>query len=325
MTVALILAAFLAMAPGATREEARYVMGTLAVVKAEAADPAAGEAAVDAAFAAFATVDSLMSTWRTDSPLSRLNSAAPGWHPVDSHIHGVLSAALRLGRRSHGAFDPTVLTLMQAWGLRGENPRVPDAAELTALLARRGFNAVEVDSLTLQVYFRQANPGLDLGGIAKGYALDLAADAMAATGATAAVLDLGGNLRVFGAAAAAFPVGIVAPDDPAHILHTVSLQGGAVATSGQYERFVEIDGKPYGHILDPRTGRPVDRTGSVTVLAPSAMIADGLATALFVLGPVADSTWLTAYPEVRVIWVLPDGPGRWQIRETWPAAIDTDS
>jgi len=316
MIAALLLAALLAVAPPTPHEEARYVMGTLAVVSAEAVDPTASEAAVDAAFAAFATVDSLMSTWRPDSPLSRLNqSPSAGWQTVDPRLHDVLGAALNLARLSGGAFDPTVLDLVKAWGLRGGEARVPDPAEVAALLAAGGFRKVAVDSLAPRVRGR----GLDLGGIAKGYALDLALAAMTRAGATAALLDLGGNLLIAGAGT--FPVGIVAPDNQSSLLHTVTVDGGAVATSGQYERFVEIDGKAYGHILDPRTGRPVERLGSVTVLAPAAMTADGLATALFVLGPDADSAWLAAYPGVRVIWALPDGPGRWQVRETWPVPV----
>ncbi|MFO7610230.1 MAG: FAD:protein FMN transferase [Candidatus Krumholzibacteriia bacterium] len=298
--------------PPAVHEEARYLMGTLATVRAEAPAAATAQAAVDAAWAAFALVDSLMSTWREDSDLVRANAgAAAGPVRVDPRLAGLAARALDLAAASDGAFDPTVLPLMRAWGLRDGPPRRPDAAALGRARSAVGHRLVQVDTVAATVAFARPGTALDLGGIAKGYALDLARAAMAAAGAAAGVLDLGGNLLVFGAGA--HEVGIVAPDDPAAVVATVTVGEGAVATSGQYERFVAADGERWGHILDPRRGEPVPRSGSVTIVAPTGELADALATAVFVLGPREGAAFAARFPGVGCVFVTAAPDGGWAV------------
>lgn len=310
-----VAAAAVAAPPGVEREEARYVMGTLATVRATAPDEAAALAALDAAWDAFARVDSRMSTWREDSDLSRVNiGAAAGPVAVPPDLARVVAAALRMADDSDGAFDPTVLPLLRAWGLNGGVPREPAPEELAAILAATGARHVRVDTLAGTIGFRREGVALDLGGIAKGHALDAARAAMTAAGAVAGVLDLGGNLLVFGHAGR--HAGIVDPGDPARTVATVPVADAAVATSGQYERHVEIDGRVRGHILDPRTGLPVGRRGSVTVVAPSGMLADALATAVFVLGVEAGEELVARHPAAGCVMVIPDGAEGWTVRRS---------
>lgn len=315
--IALVVAAAAAVAapPGVEREEARYVMGTLATVRATAPDEAAALAALDAAWGALAQVDARMSTWRDDSDLSRVNAgAAAGPVPVPPDLARVVAAALRVADDSGGAFDPTVLPLLRAWGLHGGVPREPDPAELAAILAATGARYVQVDTLAGTIGFRRDGVALDLGGIAKGYALDAARAAMITAGAVAGVLDLGGNLLVFGHAVR--QAGIVDPADPSRTVATVPVAEAAVATSGQYERYVEVDGRARGHILDPRSGLPVERRGSVTVVATSGMLADALATAVFVLGVEAGEELVARHPGTGCIMVVPDRAGGWTVRRS---------
>jgi thiamine biosynthesis lipoprotein len=296
----------------ATREEARYVMGTVATVSASAPDDAAALAALDAAWAAFALVDARMSTWRDDSDLARVNAGAarrPVAAPRD--LLEVVAAALRWAGETGGAFDPTVLPLLRAWGLQGGAPREPDAPELARTLAVTGARHVQVDTVAGTIGFAREGVALDLGGIAKGYALDAARKAMLEGGATAGVLDLGGNLLVFGHGEGR--AAIVAPDDPESVVGEVTVGNGAVATSGQYERFVEVAGHRRGHILDPRTGLPVAREGSVTVVAPTGLEADALSTALFVLGPDTAATLLARHPGVSAVFVMSRASGGWEL------------
>lgn len=313
--LALAVTAARPAAPGVEREEARYVMGTVATVRAAAPDSAIALAALDAAWRAFAQVDARMSTWRDDSDLSRVNagaSAAPVAAPPD--LVQVVATALQVADRSGGAFDPTVLPLLRAWGLQGGTPRRPPDHELAGLLAVTDWRHVRVDTAGGTIGFRREGVALDLGGIAKGHALDAARAAMTAAGAVAGTLDLGGNLLVFGRARE--QVGIVDPDDPARTAVTLTVGDAAVATSGQYERQVEIDGRRHGHILDPRTGLPVDRRGSVTIVAAGGMLADALATAVFVLGVEAGEELVARYPGVGCVMVVPAEAGGWSVRRS---------
>ena len=323
VAAALLAASSAAPEPGAARhEEARYLMGTLAVVQARAADAPRAEAAVAAAWAAMVRVDSLMSTWRDDSDLARVNAgAAAAPVAVDPETAAVVAAALDMAAASAGAFDPTMLPLMRAWGLRGDGPaRAPGAADLAAVLSVTGARLVSVDTAASTIALDRPGVELDLGGIAKGHALDAAAAAMRAAGADGGLLDLGGNLLAFGSAAGD-SVAVVAPDAPDRILATLAFGAGAVATSGQYERFVTIDGQPHGHILDPRNGRPVPRLGSVTVTAPSGRLADALATAVFVLGPEQGMALAARYAGTTCLIVASDGEGGWSIlRSAAPGA-----
>jgi len=294
---------------GVPHEQARYVMGTVATVRAVAPDGMMAVAAVDAAFAEISRLEGILSTWRRDSEISRLKAVEAGvWTAVSPELGEVLSAALDVAVASNGAFDPTVLPLVEAWGLRSGASEVPEPGILDHARRRVGHGLVEV--IDNSVRFHGDGVELDLGGVAKGYALDRARAVMVAAGAVAGVLDLGGNLLVFGAQAAD-DVGIVAPDDPRRQVATVQVQDACVATSGQYERYVEVDGHRYGHILDPRTGQPVAWRGSVTVVAAEGWLADALATAIFVSGPRASARFMGGYPGVSWVVVSEGREGDW--------------
>lgn len=177
-----------------------------------------------------------------------------------------------------------------------------------------GARHVQVDTAAGTIGFSREGVALDLGGIAKGYALDCAREAMTAVGAMSGVLDLGGNLLVFGSGRE--QVGIVDPDDPTRTVATIAVVDAAVATSGQYERHVEVGGRRRGHILDPRTGVPVDRQGSVTIVAPRGIDADALSTAVFVLGVEAGEELVKRHPGVGCVFVVPAKSGGWTVRSS---------
>ena len=227
------------------------VMGTIFTIGAWGRDSAALGAAVRRAHDSLRLVDSLLSTYRDDSEISRVNRrAGSAGAPVSAPFAAVLGEALRVARRSGGAFDPTL----------------------------HDWRGVAFDSAARTVRLR---PGLrlDFSGIAKGYALDRAALALSGV-ADSAVLSLGGQLLVFGESprAPGRPVGIPDPDNPLVLLALVDLPPGrrSVSTSSQ--------GEQPGHIVDPRTGRAAARARSVTVVASTAIAADAWSTALFVLG-----------------------------------------
>jgi len=249
--------------------EVRLVMGTTAEIEVSGvADPAA---ALGAAFAALERVDESMSLWRP-SELARLNAA--GEAAVSADLLAVLARALEVAEASGGAFDPTVEPLVRAAGQLGEPARQLDPSARRALLGRVGAAKVRLDARSGRVTL-EGGARLDLGAIAKGYAVDLALQALRAAGARAAVVDLGGSsVAAFGApveVAIADPAGRAAPPWGA-----IVLDGAALGTSGAGERGA--------HVLDPRTGAPARRVLSATVVGASAMEADALSTAAFVLG-----------------------------------------
>lgn len=311
--IALILllgAPLLAVAEGIPQaapqvKEVRQVMGTFGEVQAWAADRHLAQAAADSAFAVFTRVDSLMSTWNGNSALSRFNAAPTGqWQPLDPQLLALLETSCALADLSAQAFDPTILPLVILWGFRGGQPVVPAADTIEQMLGRVDMSQLEISHHCAR--FRQPQMALDLGGIAKGFALDRAAAAMKAAGAEAGVLDLGGNLLIFGQPMVR-EIAIIDPLQPDLWAISLPLANQAIATSGQYERFLVIDGKSYGHILDPRTGWPVPQGRSATVIASTATIADGLATALLVMGLPSGLAMIEELDGVEAVFIDAEG------------------
>jgi thiamine biosynthesis lipoprotein len=291
-------------------------MGTMATVRVWAGSPATADLALEAAFASFDRVDSLMSTWRDDSVLAELNRARAGqWTEVGPEVAYVLGRALEVARISGGGFDPTVLPLVRLWGFRNGGTVPPDSAAIVSCLEAVDYRQVEIDEVAARARLLKPGMAVDLGGIAKGYALDLAAAGMRKAGADGGYLDLGGNILVFGQGPAG-RVAVADPRDRGEVLAVLPLRDGSVATSGQYERFLLLEGRTYGHILDPRTGWPVRPGFSVTVLAGEAVLADALATAAVVLGTDEGFALLESAPDVEAMAVIESPQGDLTCRST---------
>lgn len=290
-------------------------MGTVAAV--QCADHASAAHVRDTASAVFDEVNREFSVWRDDSVLSGINRAAgtAQYVAVPSTLAKVLETALRFCDASNGAFNPLIGPAMRLWGFNGamQNFQTPtDAAvNLAAALADRDALEIISDAGETRVRLNKTGMLLDLGGIAKGYAVDLAWDRLKASGQNNTLFDLGGNLRAIGEAApgrGGWRTGVRNPFEPEGLLGIFLLKDGeAAATSGHYERFVQIDGVRYAHIMDGRTGRPVTGMAGVTVIAPDAMTADALSTALFILGPRQGIELLRRYHTCEAIWI-PDTP-----------------
>lgn len=263
------------------------------------ADADAGSAIVAGAFN---EVEANLSVFSPTSLISRLNASGalvletdkskPG-SPTDFDFSLVVTSAYLIARDTDGAFDPTVNPLMRLWGFRDGKPQEPPSeASIAEALGRTGWKHIFTEGLhgsAIAVSLRKPGMELDLGGIAKGYAVDLAFERLRAAGLQDFMIDLGGNIRVSGRPEPGrdfWRVAIRNPDNPSMTTgETIMLTNGqAVATSGSYERFIEIGGKRYSHIIDPRTGHPVVEGGSTTVVAPCALLADGYSTAFFVIG-----------------------------------------
>lgn len=282
------------------------------------------------------------SNWRPDTDISRLNAAPPGvWTPIADDFAQVLQASLDLWRETGGAFDPTLGAVAAAWGF-GPNPagQVPPSQQvLRQALRRRGADALQLRQERGSMQARRtAEVDLDLSGVAKGWGVDLAAEALRRAGYEAFLLEVGGEVRTLGRPAPERPwqLGIGAPAEnlaaPARDLAGTLLApdaGLAVATSGDYRNYIEVDGMRLPHIFDPATGQPL-RNGVASVSVAGgfgAMRADALATALAVMGVEAGLAW-AGQRGLAALFVLrapdDDRSGKWELHSTpqWDAWAD---
>ena len=290
------------------------LMGTLCTAVAAGPDSAVASRAIEAAFAEIDRLENVLSSWRGRSELAQLNArAADSTVACSADFGAVLDSALAIARDTGGAFDPTVEPLDRAWDLRGAG-RVPDAAELNGARACVGWAHVRRDAAGVR--FERAGAGLDFGGIGKGYALDRALDVMRAHGIRSAVFNFGGELAGYRDSGAwTAPIADPARRDRAVV--RLQVAAGAVSTSGQGERFFEAGGRRYGHIIDPVSGRPLDTRATVTAIAASGTRADGLSTALLVMGRERAQAYVRAHPDIGAVWLEPAARGvsawRWNV------------
>ena len=286
-----------------------FVMGTAAWVTVAGADAAEAEKAAQEVFREFRRIESVMSTWADSSELSLLNAGAgSGPIAVSSELFALVDSSLRYSRSTFGAFDATVRPLVLLWGFQGGAPALPSPGEIDSALALVGYGRVSLDPAALAVTLP---PGaeIDFAGIAKGYAVDRGVAILERRGVRSALVNLGGNIYAVGSppGGRGWRIGVRDPRGGLGTVGTILLADAAVATSGNYENFVEIDGRRYGHIIDPRTGRTVDGVLSVTVAAPTALAADALSTGFFVLGPVEAARAISSFEGVAALFALPNG------------------
>ncbi|HZN55232.1 MAG TPA: FAD:protein FMN transferase [Candidatus Polarisedimenticolaceae bacterium] len=312
--VAATLAAACASACAIGRTERSWpVMGTYARVAVSGGPADARERAIAIARAAFDEVNASMSNWSETSELARVNrEARSGTARVDdAELAACLAAALDAAEATGGAFDPTVGPLMTLWGFRPRRPRVPTDEEIERALAHVGSARVVHDRDARAIRFEDAGMELDLGGIAKGCALDLAAARLRGergTGLRAITLDLGGGMMALDGRGAA--IGLADPEDAERgTLATIRLPGDrGVATSSDAENRFESDGIRYGHLMDARTGRPAATDVlQATAVHPAGTTSDLLSTALFVAGSRGAAEILRRYPGAEAVLIVREG------------------
>ena len=240
-------------------------------------------------------IDALMSTYRPDSELSRLNRCDESeWFAISRQTAAVIEEAVRIGQLTDGAFDVTVAPLVDLWNfgpVKDAADRVPSPTEIEEVKARIGLEKLEVRLSPPAVRKGRKDLRIDLSGIAKGLAVDQVAEQLEGLGIRNYMVDVGGEVKARGRNRKGKPwqIAVESPtSDTREIYKVIPLDGRAVATSGDYRNYFEKDGIRYCHIIDPRSGRPIShKLASVSVVAQSCTRADALATALMVLGPEA--------------------------------------
>jgi FAD:protein FMN transferase len=274
---------------------AQYVMGTLLKVSMKGPDKAALDLAADRIFAETEKWDRLLSTYKADSEVSRVNRAAPEGVIVSTETAAFIRRSVEWAKRTGGAFDPTIGPLVDAWGFRGGEPRVPSEKEIREARALVGYEGIVVSD-DARVRLTRQGMSLDFGAIGKGWALDRAlARAREDEAVQEVVMNFGGQIRFWSRESGSWTTAIRHPRRDGESLEELAVnQNGSLSTSAASEKFVvatdpkSAEGefpKRYGHILDPRTGYPAEGVESVTVWSEKAEDADVLSTALFVMGP----------------------------------------
>lgn len=273
-------------------------------------------AAGEEALAEIERLEAQLSFYRPSSEISRINArAAAGPVQVEPRLFRLLQRAQRLHRETDGAFDITVAPLMRCWGFVNDTGRLPDADALAAARRVTGMDLVELDAARSTVAFARPGVLLDLGAIGKGYAVEEAAELLREAGVTRAFLH-GGTSTIYAlgrpADAEAWTVALPVPGahdapGPEETLAVVALEDEALSASAVWGKAFEADGKTYGHVLDPRSGRPVAGALLTAVVMASATEADALSTALLVQG--RDHAALTAAyaGRLRSLVLLPPG------------------
>jgi FAD:protein FMN transferase len=265
-----------------------------------------GEKVIDSVFEEMRRLDSIMNVHDEASQASRINRQAGGEaQSVDPELYQVIETGIAFARISGGAFDISIGPLVSLWNITGESPRPPSAAAIAEARDLVEYSDILLLEYRRQVLLKRAGMRIDLGGIAKGYAADRAADVIEDSGVSRALIDFGGNIYAVGekAGGEAWRIGIQNPFEPrGTFIGVLLVRDTSVVSSGVYERFYEYEGKRYHHILDPDTGVPVSNgLAGVTIIAASSMTADALATAVFVLGLEAGLTLVDNFEGIEAI------------------------
>lgn len=293
------------------REEA-YAMGTSVLLMAWTPDAAVAHQAFGAALDELHRLEVMMTTWVhpgwPQSDIMRLNAAA-GQAPVAvaRETMEVLQGAEEMAQRSGGVFDVTMGAMGGLWHFDEDLTRVvPSPQDVAARRTLIGYRDLVLDPNAGTAFLKRAHMQVNLGGIAKGYAVDAMARVLQAAGLRNVLLQAGGDLLVLGRKRDdPWRVGIRDPRDlsPDGYFAVAPITDHAFSTAGDYERAFELDGQRYHHILDPRTGYPANACRSVTILAPSALLADALDDAVFILGPEQGMQLLQHYPGTGAVIV----------------------
>jgi FAD:protein FMN transferase len=287
------------------REEA--IMGTRCAVELWANDKARGEAALESVFADMRRIDVLMSTYKPDSEVSRVNAQA-GKAPVaiSVELFNLLQTAQEYSRLSSGVFDITYASVGYLYDYR--NHVHPNGQAIAAALPSIDYRQLKFDPVAHTVAFGKPGMRIDLGGIAKGYSVDRGIDILKARGFDRAMVNAGGDTRVMGDRfGKPWMIGIRHPDRKDEYVLRVPLEDAAFSTSGDYERFFEEGGVRYHHILDPKTGMSPHAVRSVTIIASNATRTDGLSKTVFILGPEKGLAFINSLTDADAIVIAADG------------------
>ena len=287
--------------------DARPMMGTEVSIYLWSDDPEVGESLLDEVFQEAARIDRLMSTYKGDSEISKINRlAADSTMEVGKELFALIRQSIEISRLTDGAFDITYDSVGQHYDFR-QHQR-PDEGTVAAELENIDFRFLQLDDDAETIFFRKKGVRINLGGIAKGYVVERGIALLRERGITSAVVTAGGDSRLLGdRRGRPWMIGIRDPRVDGEVAISVPLQDEAISTSGDYERFFDEDGVRYHHIIHPGTGTPVGGVHSATVFGPDAVVTDALSTSVFVMGVDKGLRLIATLPEYESIVIDADG------------------
>lgn len=287
-------------------ERTEFVMDTVVTIKAFGAS----DDILDRAFGSIRQLDRKLNRYSEESEIAKLNRLA-GREPknVSDETMKCLLEAVRVSELSNGAFDPTLGPLIDLWGIGKKDEFIPSSVQIETALALRGISNLALDRAAHTAYLRLPKMAVDLGAIAKGFAVEGAADVLKREGVRSAVIDAGGDIYVLGKKpdGEEWTIGVRHPRRAGRMIALVQVSDSSVVTSGDYERYFDKNGVRYHHIFDPATGQPARRLLSCTIISPSPTQADALSTAVFVLGPKEGMDLVERLAGAEAIMVTPEG------------------
>ena len=269
-----------------------------------------GESALDKAESELNRLEQMLSVTNKDGEIGKLNSADGRETPVSKETQELLTRSLEVNRQTDGTFDIRMYPVLLKWGFTTGENKVPSESEIKDALSLTGSDKLKVSDGSAKL---AAGSMVDLGGIAKGYVSDRVGESLKKSGVENALFTIGGSVRTIGTKpdGSLWKVGIADPNGGQGYVGVISVSDTTVSTSGIYERYFEKDGTVYGHILDPKTGTPVDpaKTGilSTTVVSADGTLCDALSTALFVMGRDRATAYLEKHKDIDAVLITTDG------------------
>lgn len=279
-------------------------MGSRFDVTVVAKDSTEGNKNIDLAVAEISRIENLISSWNPESQTSEININA-GQNPVkvSPELYGLIERSISLSKLTDGAFDISYASMDKIWVFDGSMTQMPSDTSIQASVAKVGFQNIILNPKNSSVFLKKKGMKIGFGGIGKGYAADKAKVLLMEKGVTAGIINASGDMNTWGKQPNGEPwkVAITNPLDKHKVFALLPILQGAVVTSGDYEKFVNLNGKRYAHIIDPRTGLPSTGIVSVTVFAPKAELADALATSVFVMGKEVGLNRVNQMPHIECI------------------------
>lgn len=280
------------------------LMGSRFDVTVVAKDSIEGNKYIDTAVAEITRIEKLISSWDANSQTSDINRNA-GIKPVtvDSELFELIERAIGISKLTDGAFDISYASMDRIWKFDGSMTVMPSEEEITASVSKVGYQNIILDNENSTVFLKLEGMKIGFGAIGKGYAADKDKDLLISKGVPSGIINASGDMNTWGKNpnGSEWKVAITNPMDKNKVFALLPINNGAVVTSGNYEKFVNFNGKRYTHIIDPRTGYPSSGIISVTVFAPKAELADALATSVFVMGKEVGLDRINQLPKIECI------------------------
>ena len=285
-------------------------MGSRFDITVVANDSVSGHKYIDLAVAEISRIENLISSWNFKSQTSLINKNA-GVSPVqvDPELFGLIKRCTQISKLTDGAFDISYASMDKIWKFDGSMQQMPDSSLIKASVEKVGYHNIILDSANNSIFLKLEGMKIGFGAIGKGYAADKAKALLMFKGVSAGIINASGDMNSWGVQPDGQPwqVAITNPLNKNKAFALLPLNNNAVVTSGNYEKYLILNGKRYSHIIDPRTGHPSFGISSVTIFAPSGELADAMATSVFVMGKDVGIDRINQIPKVECIIIDDEG------------------